>query len=86
MICLGQLLDVLDDNERITLRSSHERPLVYLEDIPKTEAKSLLTKEARQCAVSHVYSDNSERCSRETVTVIYIKPNGYFILNGEVDK
>ena len=79
MMYLGQLIDVLNNNERITLRSCHERSLVYIDEELLTQAKLLLTKEARQCIVSDIYSDISDRDHSETVTVIYIKPNGYFI-------
>lgn len=79
MIYLGQLLDVLDDNERVTIRSSSERTLTYLDDITLSDAKARLTKDARKCSVSNIYSDNSERVSRETVTVIYIRPNGCLV-------
>ena len=79
MMYLGQLLDVLDDNERIIIRSSKERCLTYIDDIPLSDAKTRLTKDARKCSVSNIYSDNSERVSRETVTVIYIRPNGYLV-------
>ena len=79
MMYLGQLLDVLDDNERVTVRSSNERSITFLDDIPLSDAKTRLTKDARKCSVSNIYSDNSERVSRETVTVIYIRPNGYLV-------
>lgn len=80
MVLLGQLLDTINDNELLILRSSHERSLVYIEEKRASEARTLLTKEARQCVVSDIYSDLSERDKRDSVTVIYIKPNGYLIL------
>lgn len=76
MLLLGQLLDVLDDNERVIIRSSKERSLTYVDDIPLSDVKTRLTKDARKCSVSNIYSDNSEKVSHETVTVIYIRPNG----------
>lgn len=79
MMYLGQLLDVLDDNERVIIRSSKERSLTYVDDIPLSDARTRLSKDARKCLVSNIYSDNSEKVSRETVTVIYIRPNGYLI-------
>ena len=80
MMYLGQLLDVINDNERVILRSSHERSLVYIDEQLVSEAKRVLTKNARQCIVSDMYSDISERNSSETVTVVYIKPNGVAII------
>lgn len=79
MLLLGQLLDVLDDNERVIIRSSKERSLTYIDDIPLSDVKTRLTKDARKCSISNIYSDNSEKLSRETVTVIYIRPNGYLL-------
>lgn len=76
MMYLGQLLDVLNDNERLILRSSHERSEAFIDDVRVSEAKRTLHKNARQCVVSDMYSDTSERDSKETVTVVYIKPNG----------
>lgn len=79
MLLLGQLLDVLDDNERVIIRSSNERSLTFIDDIPLSDAKTRLTRDSRKCSVSNIYSDNSERVSRETVTVIYIRPNGCLV-------
>ena len=81
MMYLGQLLDVINDNERLILRSSHERSLVYIDEQLASEAKRALTKNARQCIVSDMYSDISERNTSETVTVVYIKPNGVAIIS-----
>lgn len=78
MMYLGQLLDVLDDNERLTIRSAVERTITYIDDSTFLEAKAQLTKEARQCSVAQIYSDKSDN-GRDTLTVVYIRPNGYLI-------
>ena len=80
MMYLGQLVDVLNDNERLILRSSHERSLVFIDEKRVSEAKRTLHKNAHQCIVSDMYSDFSEADRRETVTVVYIKPNGGAII------
>lgn len=79
MILLGQLLDVINENELLTIRSSHERSLVFIDEVKAQEAKTLLTKDSRKCVVSDFYSDISDRSQHDTVSVIYIKPNGYLI-------
>lgn len=79
MLLLGQLLDVLDDNERVIIRSGTERSLTFIEEAPLSQAKPRLTRDARKCSVACIYSDNSEHTKGETVTVIYIRPNGYFV-------
>ena len=79
MLLLGQLLDVLDDNERVIIRSSTERSLTFIEEALLSQAKPRLTCDARKCSVACIYSDNSEHTKGETVTVIYIRPNGYFV-------
>jgi len=78
MMYLGQLLDVLDDNERVTIRSSVERTITYIDELKLSEVKTKLTKEARQCSVAQIYSDMSDN-GRDTATVVYIRPNGQFI-------
>ena len=83
MMYLGQLLDVINDNELLLIRSSHERSIVFIDEERASSAKTLLTKEARQCIVSDVYSDLSERNKSDSVTVIYIKSNGRLILTPE---
>lgn len=79
MLLLGQLLDVLDDNERVIIRSSTERSLTFIEEVLLSQAKPRLTRDARKCSVACIYSDNSEHAKGETVTVIYIRPNGCFV-------
>ena len=79
MLLLGQLLDVLDDNERVIIRSSNERSLTYLEEALLIQTKPRLTRDARKCSVASIYSDNSEHAKGETVTIIYIRPNGYLV-------
>ncbi len=79
MLLLGQLLDVLEDNERVIIRSSTERSLTFIEEALLSQAKLRLTRDARKCSVACIYSDNSEHTKGETVTVIYIRPNGYFV-------
>lgn len=79
MLLLGQLLDVLDDNERVIIRSSTERSLTFIEEALLSQAKPRLTRDARKCSVACIYSDNSEHTKGETVTVIYIRPNGYLV-------
>ena len=80
MLLFGQLLDVINDNELLIVRSSHERSIVFIDELRASEARTLLTKDSRTCVVSDFYSDISERDSKESVSVIYIKPNGKFIL------
>lgn len=80
MLLLGQLIDVLDDNERVIIRSAHERSLTYIDDIRLSEAKTLLTKDSRTLPVNCIFSDTSERYKGETVTIIYVKSNGLLIL------
>lgn len=79
MMYLGQLLDVLDENERITIRSATERTITYIEDSAFLDAKEKLTKAARQCSIAQIYSDKSDN-GHDTLTVVYIRPNGQFIL------
>lgn len=79
MLLLGQLLDALDDNERVIIRSGAERSITFIEEVLLSQAKPRLTKDARKCSVACIYSDNSERTKGETVTVIYIRPNGYLV-------
>ena len=79
MLLLGQLLDVLDDNERIIIRSSTERSIAFIEEALLSQVKPRLTRDSRKCSVACIYSDNSERAKGETVTVIYIRPNGCFV-------
>lgn len=79
MLLLGQLLDVLDDNERVIIRSSSERSLTFIEEALLSQVKPRLTRDARKCSVACIYSDNSEHTKGETVTVIYIRPNGYLV-------
>ena len=83
MLLLGQLLDVLDNNEVVTLKG---RNIIFIEELKLSEAKQLLTKEARTLVVEQLYSDTiqKERTIEGSQTVIYIKPNGLFIRNGEV--
>lgn len=78
MMYLGQLLDVLDDNELVTICSSVERTITYIDELKLSEVKTKLTKEARQCSVAQIYSDMSDN-GYDTVTVVYIRPNGQFI-------
>lgn len=79
MLLLGQLLDVLDDNERVIIRSSTERSTTFIEEALLSQTKPRLTRDSRKCSVACIYSDNSEHVKGETVTVIYIRPNGCFV-------
>ena len=83
MMYLGQLLDVLDDNERLTIRSSVERTITYIDELKLADAKAELTKAARQCSIAQIYSDMSDY-RRETVMVVYIRPNGCSVIGEDI--
>ena len=88
MMYLGQLLDVLPDNELVTLRSAGHTPVVYFEESTIGFIKKGLTKEARQCSIAYMYSDvqtdSYGRATGNSYQVIEIRPNGHFIRNGDV--
>ena len=89
MMYLGQLLDVLPDNELITLRSAGHTPVIYFEESTNGFIKKGITKEARQCSVAYLYSDvQTDAYGRPTgnsYLVIEVRPNGQFIRNGEIN-
>lgn len=90
MMYLGQLLDVLSDNELVTLRSAGHTPVIFFEESTIDSIKKSLTKEARQCAVAFMYSDVQTdvygHATGNSYQVIEIRPNGQFIRNGDVEK
>lgn len=83
MLLLGQLLDVLPDNELVTLRSAGHSPIIYFEEKELKEIKEELTKDARKAEVADLFSDiqydSYGRHAANSFTTIVIKPNGYFI-------
>lgn len=79
MMYLGQLLDTINNNELLIIRSSNERAITLVDEMPAHELKRIITKEGRQRAVGDIYSDISERNKSVSVTVIYVRNNGYLL-------
>lgn len=83
MLLLGQLLDVLPDNELVTLRSVGYFPIIYFEEKEVQEIKEELTKDARKAEVEDIFSDiiydTYGRHAANSFITLVIKPNGYFI-------
>lgn len=79
MILIGQLLDVINDNEIVIVRASNQKAITLIDEMRVEELKRIITKEGRKRIVTDVYSDISEHNKSDSVTIIYVTNNGYLL-------